>query len=514
MRPIRLLRGFLTVGAWTLASRVVGFVRDMMIAAFLGAGPVAEAYLVAFTLPNMFRRFFAEGAFNTAFVPMFSKKLEADEDPRAFAEAAFSGLASVVILVSILASIAMPWLVLAMAAGFVGDERFPLAVLYGRICFPYIFFISLTALLSGLLNAGGRFVAAAAAPVLMNFILIAAMLMADRFGWDMGLAMAWSTPVSGLAQLATVWWAAKRMGFPLRLARPRLTPDMRRLLAVAAPAVLAGGVVQINLLVGRQVGSFFEGAIAWLTYADRLYQLPLGVVGIAIGIVLLPDISRRLKADDHAGGRHAWNRAAEFALLLTLPSAVALVVIAEPLIRVLFGRGAFAESDIGPTALALAIYGAGLPAFVMQKVQQPLFFAREDTRSPFRYAVWSMVVNAGVALGLAPLIGFSAAALGTTLAGWIMSWQLWRGARAFGEAGALDDRLRRRLPRIAAASLVMGAVLWLAARGLGPALAMPGQRVAALAVLIAAGVASYAAAALALGAVSPSDLRASLRRQR
>jgi len=514
MRPIRLLRGFLTVGAWTLASRVVGFVRDMMIAAFLGTGPVAEAYLVAFTLPNMFRRFFAEGAFNTAFVPMFSKKLEADEDPRAFAEAAFSGLASVVILVSILASIAMPWLVLAMAAGFVGDERFPLAVLYGRICFPYIFFISLTALLSGLLNAGGRFVAAAAAPVLMNFILIAAMLMADRFGWDMGLAMAWSTPVSGLAQLATVWWAAKRMGFPLRLDRPRLTPDMRRLLAVAAPAVLAGGVVQVNLLVGRQVGSFFDGAIAWLTYADRLYQLPLGVVGIAIGIVLLPDISRRLKADDHAGGRHAWNRAAEFALLLTLPSAVALVVIAEPLIRVLFGRGAFAEADIGPTALALAIYGAGLPAFVMQKVQQPLFFAREDTRSPFRYAVWSMVVNAGVALGLAPLIGFSAAALGTTLAGWIMSWQLWRGARAFGEAGALDDRLRRRLPRIAAASLVMGAVLWLAARGLGPALAMPGQRVAALAALIAAGVASYAAAALALGAVSPSDLRASLRRQR
>ncbi|MRX49638.1 murein biosynthesis integral membrane protein MurJ [Paracoccus sp. S-4012] len=514
MKPIRLFRGFLTVGAWTLASRVVGFVRDVLIAAFLGTGPVAEAYLVAFTLPNMFRRFFAEGAFNTAFVPMFSKKLEASEGPRAFAEDAFSGLATVVIVVSVIATIAMPWLVLAMAAGFVGDERFDLAVLYGRICFPYIFFISLTALLSGLLNAGGRFVAAAAAPVLMNFILIAAMLMADRFGWDMGLAMAWSTPVSGMAQLAAVWWAAKRMGFPLRLRRPRLTPDMRRLLAIAAPAVLAGGVVQINLLVGRQVGSFFEGAIAWLTYADRLYQLPLGVVGIAIGIVLLPDISRRLKAEDHAGGRAAWNRAAEFALFLTVPSAVALVVISGPLISVLFGRGAFEQSDVGPTALALAIYGVGLPAFVLQKVQQPLFFAREDTRSPFRYAVVSMVVNAGVALGLAPLIGFSAAALGTTVAGWIMSWQLWRGSRAFGDAGAADARLRARVPRIVAASLVMGVVLWFAERALTPMLAAPGERILALALLVGAGVASYAVAALAFGAISRSDLRASLRRQR
>ncbi|HRM40138.1 MAG TPA: lipid II flippase MurJ, partial [Escherichia coli] len=176
-------------------------------------------------------------------------------------------------------------MVFAMAAGFRGDERFDLAVMYGRICFPYILFISLTALLSGLLNAGGRFVAAGAAPVLMNFILIAAMLLAHRFGWDMGSAMAWSTPVSGIAQFLTVWWAAKRMGFPLRLRLPRLSPDMKRLLAVAAPAVLAGGVVQINLMVGQQVGSFFDGAVAWLTYADRLYQLPLGVVGIAIGIV-------------------------------------------------------------------------------------------------------------------------------------------------------------------------------------------------------------------------------------
>ncbi|KGJ03984.1 putative peptidoglycan lipid II flippase [Paracoccus halophilus] len=514
MKPIRLIRGFLSVGAWTLASRVVGFVRDVMIAAYLGTGPVAQAYIVAFTLPNMFRRFFAEGAFNTAFVPMFAKRLEAGEDPRGFAEQAFSGLAFVVLLVSVIANFAMPWLVFLQAAGFRGDARFDLAVTYGRICFPYILFISLTALLSGLLNAGGRFIAAAAAPVLMNFILIAAMLLADRFGWDMGLAMAWSTPVSGIAQLVCVWWAAKRMGFPLRLHRPRLSPEMRRLLAVAAPAVLAGGVVQINLLVGRQVGSFFDGAIAWLTNADRLYQLPLGVVGIAIGIVLLPDISRRLKAGDTDGGRNAYNRATEFALFLTVPAAVALVMASYPLISVLFMRGAFLESDVGPTALALAIYGAGLPAFVLQKVLQPLYFAREDTRSPFRFALGAMLVNALVALGLAPLIGFSAAALGTTVAGWTMAAQLWLGSRRFGEAARPDSRLRRRLPRILVASLVMGAAIWLIKLGLGDMLYTPRMRYAALAALVLGGMACYGMAAIALGAIRASDLRAGLRRQR
>ena len=514
MQPIRLIRGFLSVGAWTLASRLVGFIRDVMIAAYLGTGPVAQAYLVAFTLPNMFRRFFAEGAFNTAFVPMFAKRLEANDNPRGFAEEAFSGLFSVVLVVSVIAHLAMPWLVLAMAAGFVGDERFDLAVIYGRICFPYILFISLTALLSGLLNAGGRFMAAAAAPVLMNFILIAAMLLADRNGWDMGLAMAWSTPISGIAQLLCVWWAAKRMGFPLRLRRPRLSPDMRRLLAVAAPAVLAGGVVQINLLVGRQVGSFYDGAIAWLTNADRLYQLPLGVVGIAIGIVLLPDISRRLKAGDTGGGRHAYNRAAEFALFLTVPAAVALVIASYPLISVLFKRGAFLEADVGPTALALAIYGLGLPAFVLQKVLQPLYFAREDTRSPFRFAIWSMVVNVIVALGLAPLIGFSAAAWGTTIAGWIMAAQLWRGTRAYGEAAEIDDRLRHRLPRIVMASAVMGVATWAVMLGLGDRLYQPGTRYMALLVLVASGVAAYGIAAMLLGAFRPSDLRAGFRRQR
>ena len=260
-------------------------------------------------------------------------------------------------------------------------------------------------------------------------------------------------PVAGVAQLALVWWGCARIGMPVAPRRPRLTPELRRLAAVAAPALLAGGVVQINLLVGRQVGSFFDGAVAWLSYADRLYQLPLGVVGIAIGVVLLPDLSRRLKAGDDQGGRDAINRATEFTLALTLPAAVALMVIPVPIVAVLFQRGAFGAADTLPTALAVAIYGAGLPAFVLQKVISPLYYAREDTRTPFRYAVHAMVVNAVVALGLAPFIGFVAAALGTTVAGWVMLFQLWRGTRRMG--GAAERRRpaapgaaahRRRLP--------------------------------------------------------------------
>ncbi len=512
MKPIRLMQGFLTVGLWTLLSRVLGFVRDIMIAAFLGAGPVAEAFLIAFALPNMFRRFFAEGAFNMAFVPMFSKKLEGGEDAADFARDAFAGLATVLIVFTLIATLLMPWLVIAMASGFLADDRFDLAVDYGRIIFPYILFISLAALLSGVLNATGRFAAAAAAPVLLNILLISAMVIARRSGWPIGDTLAWGVPVAGLAQLALVWIAASRAGYRLIPRRPRLTPELKRLAIIAAPAALAGGVVQVNLLIGRQVASWFEGAIAWLNYADRLYQLPLGVVGIAVGVVLLPDLSRRLRAGDTPGGRDAFNRAAEISLALTVPSAMALIVIPMPLISVLFQRGAFGADDAAATAAALGIYGLGLPAFVLQKVLQPLYFAREDTKRPFYYALGSMLVNAVLAIGLAPLIGYLAAAVGTSLAAWAMVAQLWLGSRVMGEAAETDARFRRRVLRILAAAALMGVVLLGLAWALGPAFTTPGWRYAALAALVTAGIATYFTAAHLLGALRFAEIRRTLRR--
>ncbi|MEM7422451.1 MAG: murein biosynthesis integral membrane protein MurJ [Pseudomonadota bacterium] len=517
-RPIRLLRGFATVGGWTMASRVLGFVRDILIAALVGTGPVAEAFFVAFRLPNMFRRFFAEGAFNMAFVPIFAKKLEGDghDVARRFGVEALSGLFAALLAVTALAQIAMPAFVWLLASGYAGDERFDLAVTFSRIVFPYILFISLAALFSGVLNAFGRFAAAAAAPVLLNVILICAMYLGRVLAWDMGLTLSWAAVLAGAAQLALVWISARQIDMGILPARPRLTPDVRRLITVGIPAVLAGGVMQINLLVGTQVASYFPGAVAWLWMADRVYQLPLGVVGIAIGIVLLPELSRRFRAGDRDGTRDAMNRAAEFTMILTIPATVALIVIPSLIVEVLFERGAFTAADTRQTALALAIYALGLPSFVLQKIVQPAFFAREDTRTPFRYAVISMVINVVLAVGLAPVAGFLAAAIGTTVAGWAMLWLLWRGARHMDETIMIDPRLARRTPRIAAAAAGMGAAtLILAVLGEGVmALNSATEKALWLGLIVMFSIGVYGVLAVMLGAFVPSELRAAVRRQK
>ncbi len=406
----------------------------------------------------------------------------------------------------------MPWLVLAMASGFAGDERFDLAVVFGRICFPYILLISLSALFSGVLNSMGRFAVAAAAPVFLNIILVAAMTGAYWIGWDVSLALVWGVPLAGAVQLMLVWTAASRAGIRLLPRLPKMTPELKRLMIIAGPAALAGGVVQVNLLVGRQVASYFDGAIQWLAVADRLYQLPLGVVGVAIGVVLLPDLSRRLQSEDTNGGRNAFNRATEFALVLTLPSAVTMALIPDVLVSVLFQRGAFSAADSDGTATALAIYALGLPAFVLQKVFQPLYFARENTRSPFSFALVAMVLNAGLALGLAPLIGYVAAAWGTTLSSWAMVALLWNGSRAMGEAASFDDRFLRRLPRIAATSLAMGGIIWGAARMLGPVLQTDFFRYLALLGLVLLGMLAYFTIGSALRAFGLADLKGAMRR--
>lgn len=512
MAAIRLVRGFLTVGGWTAASRVLGFVRDVAIAGAMGAGPMAEAFFVAFSLPNMFRRFFAEGAFNTAFVPMFSKKVEAQDGAMEFARDALTGLATILLVLTVIAQIFMPALVLLMASGFAEDERLSLATMYGRIAFPYIFFISLSALVSGLLNAVGRFSAAAAAPLLLNIVFITAIIISSYAGLDIGLTLSWAVPIAGVAQLALVWTAASRAGYRLYPRMPKMTPELKRLAIIAGPAALAQGVVQVNLLVGRQVSSFFDGAIAWLNYADRLYQLPLGIVGIGIGIVLLPELSRRLQAGDDGGSRWSLSRAGEIALLLTIPSAVALVVIPLPLVSVLFERGAFTADDAASTAFAVAVYGLGLPAFVLQKVLQPVYFARGNTKTPFYFALVSLVVNAVLAIGLAPVIGYIAAAIGTTFAGWAMTIGLWIGTARMGETTRFDARFWRKLWGILGASAVMGAELAGAVIVLGPMFGTPGLKIVALLILIASGTVTYFVAGRLFGAVRVSDLKAMMRR--
>ena len=405
---------------------MLGFVRDMFIAAALGTGPVADAFFVAFRFPNLFRRLFAEGAFNSAFVPLFAKALEGDgeAEARRFGEEALSGLLTALLVVTAVIEIAMPLFMFVLAPGFSADpEKFDLTVLLTRIAFPYLTFVSLVALYSGVLNARGRFAAAAFAPALLNVVLIAALIAVFWLGYAgqpaAGMWLAWGTLLGGVAQLAAVVWAAARDGMVLRLARPRLTARLKRLAALALPGVLAGGITQINIVIGTMIASLAPGAVSYLYYADRIYQLPLGIVGIAIGIVLLPDLSRQLRAGRVDLVDHTQNRALEFAMALTLPAAVALVVMAHPIIALLFQRGSFAAADTAATAAALAAFAAGLPAFVLVKVFSPGFFAREDTRTPMWFAGVAVAVNVAVSLALFPFLAHVGIAIATSLAGWV-----------------------------------------------------------------------------------------------
>ncbi|MEM8790030.1 MAG: murein biosynthesis integral membrane protein MurJ [Pseudomonadota bacterium] len=510
--PIRILAGFGTVGGWTMLSRILGFVRDIMIAAIVGTGPVAEAFFVAFRLPNMFRRFFAEGAFNLAFIPLFSKRLEGEgaDEAKKFAEEALAVLLTALIGLTLLAQLIMPWLVWALASGFEeGGERERLAILYSRICFPYIIFISLAALFSGMANGFGRFAAAAAAPVLLNVVLIAAMWLGGEMGWDPGLTLSWAVFAGGIGQLLLVQQACRRLGMTLSLRMPRMTPGVRRLVALGIPAALAGGVTQINIVVGTQIASWTERAIGWMWFADRIHQLPLGVVGVAIGIVLLPTLSRKIQAEDQEGAAASMNRAAEFALFLTLPATAALLAIPELISVVLLERQAFTAEDSAQTARALFVYALGLPAFVLHKVLQPAFIAREDMRSPLRYAVIAMIVNLVVAVGLYPVFDWLSAPIGTTVAGWAMVVLLWLGARRLSPTIRLDARLSDRWWRMLAASAAMAGVI------LSMETVLDGQGWSAFARLITivpAGIVCYAALAGVLGAFRVDDLKRAVRR--
>jgi putative peptidoglycan lipid II flippase len=512
MKPIRLMSGFFTVGVWTLLSRVLGFVREALLIALIGPGPVMDAFVAAFRLPNMFRRFFAEGAFNAAFVPMFSKKLEGDEGAGKFAQEAFNGLGFAVLILVGLGMVFMPAFVWLTAEGFAGDERFDMTVGYGRVVFPYILCMSLAALFSGILNATGRFAVAAAAPVLLNILLVGAMIVGALTGGPIITWLIWAIPVAGVAQLALTWRAAAQAGFALRPSRPRWTPDMKAMVVIALPAALASGVMQINLVVGQVVASQYDKAVSWLFAADRLYQLPLGVVGIAVGIVLLPDLSRRLRAGDDAGARIALSRAGEIALALTIPSAIALMVVPQTLVSVLFERGASNVDDTAAIAAAVAVYGLGLPAFVLQKVLQPIYFAREDTRRPFHFALVSMVVNIALAVGLAPFIGWIAPAIATTFAGWAMVACLFIGSRKYGEAARFDARFRKRIWRIIAASLIMGVALVLGNSLLETLLNTPWWRGLGLTLLIGIGAVSYFGAGQMLGAFRLAEFKSAMRR--
>ena len=509
-----MLRGILTVGGWTMASRLLGFVRDVLTAHLLGAGPVADAFVVANKLPNLFRRLFGEGAFNAAFVPSFSALLHKEGRAAAqrFAEQALAVLGFWLLGLTLLAEIFMPWLMAAVAPGYTGrPETASLVVELGRITFPYMPLICLAALISGVLNSLDRFAAAAAAPVLYNLTAIGFMLGLAGYVPTAGHALAWGVSVSGVFQLGLLLSDLRRAGISLHIPRPRLTPPMRTLLARMGPGLIGAGVTQLNSLVDTVIASLLpDGVQSIIYFADRLDQLPLGTIGVAVGTAMLPALSRSVAAGDKAGALAMQNRAIEYALTLTLPAALALIVIPGPIVGVLFGHGAFSPASVALCAQALAAYAVGLPAFVLVKVLVPAFFARGDTATPVKLGMAAVALNVVLNISFMTPLQHMGPPLASSVAAWFNVGSLLFVLMRRGEM-APDAQLRRTVPRMAVACLAMVAALLLLARAVPVSMTQYSFAGAvALGGLVLAGMLVYAAAGQVSGAF---DLKALARRR-
>lgn len=521
-----LVRSLSSVGGLTLVSRVLALARDTLQASYVGAGFASDAFFVAFRLPNMFRALFAEGAFSAAFIPLFNRKVGETGDVNAglrFAERALAVLFPVLLVFTIFMLIAAWPITWGLSGGFKNPtpDQFAFAVTLSRITIPYLMLISLASLLGGILNSLDRFWVNAAAPILLNIAMIVGLVFFHGDNpYETARAQAISVTVGGAMQLAWLVWACRRAGASLRLKLPRLDDDVRQLMKLILPAAAGAGAVQINLAISTALagGLLDPGSISYIYYADRLNQLPLGIIGIGLGTILLPTISRLLGAGKDAEAMDTQNRGIELALFLTLPATIAFIFASAPIVRGLFEHGAFTTEDTIACAWALSAFSIGLPAYVLIKVLTPGFYARADTKTPVKYATYSVGVNLIANLILIPTLGqvgygHVGPPLATALAACINTAMLYRTLSARGHFHA-DARLKRRLPRLALAALLMGLVLYLLAPFAWPYLTGSIlRRALALLVLTGGGAAIYGIACIATGAYRVSDLRALISRR-
>ncbi len=502
-------RNILLVGSGTAVSRLLGFIRDILLANLLGAGAVADAFVVAFRLPNLFRRLFTEGAFNASFVPLFTalKSQKGEAEASAFAGQVLAGMLIFVSLTTVAAEVFMEPLVFAMAPGFFKDSaEAALTVYLSRLAFPFLGFCLIAAVFSALLNAREKFGLAAYAPVILNLVLIAALVLAARFaGANATLTAALvsaGVSLAGLAQVIWCFWGAG--GSNLRLERPRLSGTMRTMLALSVPGLIAGGITQINGFIGSLVGSGAPSAVSQLYYADRVYQLPLGLVSTALGLVLLPKLARMFASGNQDGAQNLQNAAMESALFLTLPAAVALGVCATPITAILFQHGAFDAAATRGTALALQAFALGLPAFSAAKASQPSFFARQKMRAPVIIALIGGGLDLALSLALFGRFGAQGIAWAAAAAGWFNALALTALLVQSGQWRLQGEVIRRMLLMLVSA-ILMGVMLLFAGDVLAPwldAAQSPLTKLAALSALVFSGLAFYMAAALVLKCVN------------
>ena len=510
-----LARNTMVQSSLTLGSRILGFLRDVVIAAKVGAGPINDAFVTALMFPNLFRRIFAEGAFAQAFIPIYARTLEAEgeEAARQVAQETMRGLFAVTAALVIAAQLAMPWIMKVIHGGYAEDsESFQLAIFLTQLTMPYLACMSIAALLSGVLNSAGRFILSAGAPMIMNICLILAAWQGNGIRETATFASA-AVTVAGILQAGLLYWGVRRQKIRLSLGMPTLSPSVKNVIALAIPGVIAASGVQINILVSQALASFEEGAKSWLFYADRLYQLPLGLVGVAVGVAILPRLARSARQADEAGSSALMDNGIGLAMALTLPAAAALMIAPAYLIEGLYTRGAFLESDARQAGLALIHYGWGVPAFVLIKVLAPAYFAREDTRTPMRFALISVAMNTALGAGLffwlksQGLAGFPGLAIATSAAAWGNVSMLYFGLRSRGWYSPGPVLMSRMIRVILATALMSAVLVYLQMNQEAFEAYMFGRKIVATGAFILAGMIAYVFAALIVGAVKVSDLR-------
>jgi putative peptidoglycan lipid II flippase len=507
-----LIRSSLVVSSLTMVSRVLGFLRDLAVSYTMGASAsfAADAYNTALAFPNLFRRIFAEGAFAAAFVPAYSKSLAKDGEEVAdiLAADAMAVLAAATIAITIVAQLAMPWLMYVINPGYAHEPaKFKLAVLLTQIAMPYLPCMAIYAHLSGVLNARGKFIFYALAPSLLNIGMLIAIL-PQHSARSAAVAASWGVVGSGVAQVALLWWGVRRSGAKVDLRWPRLTPDIKNLIAKAVPGAFAASATQFNIFITGFLASQVNGGRSWLAVADRLYQLPLGLVGVAMGVALLPRLSRAVQANDRVGSQAAMDEAIGFSLAMTLPAAAALVAMPFFLIDGLFTRGEFHIYDAQVTARVLFHYGWGVPAFVLQQLFTRAFFARGDTSTPMRFALVSVAVNIVLGVALFHFVGVQATASASWLNVVMMAVTLVR-------RGAYNPSREAviRVAKLLAASVAVAGLLALASAYRFDIQNVFRRKEIAVAATVLWGAAIYIGLLFALQAVTPDEIRGALRRR-
>jgi putative peptidoglycan lipid II flippase len=407
-------------GFYTLISRVLGYIRDILIAIFLGATIYADAFFVAFRLPNTFRRLFSEGTFNAAFIPSYtSEKIKSKKNGIKFADDVLTLLTLILLFLILIVEIFTPYLVYLIAPGFfTNTEKFNLAVELTRITFPFLLFVSISSFFSGILNSNNKFAAAAAAPIILNVILILSLFISFFYNLNFAINLSYGVTLSGIIQLAFLIFVTKKYYKPSIKFKIKITSKIRFFLKRLLPSIFSSGVTQINILIGTIIASFETSAVSYLYYADRVYQINLAIAGIAVGTISLPILTKAIKTKNFLKVSNIQNKSTELSLLLSIPASFGLVIASNEIINTLFGYGSFSKENINMTAEALKYFGFGVPAFALIKVLANFFFARDNTKTPFQISVFIVLLNISISLTFFKEIGFIIIPIATSISTW------------------------------------------------------------------------------------------------